>query len=42
MESLNPKSADEWREEEEARRFLAGDDGQSRTTPQHEHDRSHK
>ena len=26
MESMNPKSAEQWREEEEARRFLAGDD----------------
>jgi mono/diheme cytochrome c family protein len=26
MEELNPKPADQWREEEEARRFLAGED----------------
>jgi mono/diheme cytochrome c family protein len=26
MEALNPRSADEWRQEEEARRFLAGED----------------
>ena len=26
MESLNPKSAEEWRADEEARRFLAGED----------------
>lgn len=26
MEALNPKPADQWREEEEARRFLAGED----------------
>jgi len=26
MEALNPKSADEWRQEEEIRRFLAGED----------------
>jgi mono/diheme cytochrome c family protein len=29
MEALNPRSREEWREEEEARRFLAGED----TTP---------
>ena len=27
MEALNPKTAAQWREEEDARRFLAGDDG---------------
>ena len=26
MEALNPKTSEEWREEEEARRFLAGED----------------
>jgi hypothetical protein len=29
MEALNPKTATEWREEEEARRFLKGDRQQS-------------
>ena len=42
MESLNPKSANEWREEEEARRFLAGEDVQPTSTPPHEHDGSQK
>ena len=26
MEALNPKSAEQWKEEEEARRFLQGED----------------
>jgi hypothetical protein len=26
MESMNPKSREEWRQEEEARRFLSGED----------------
>jgi mono/diheme cytochrome c family protein len=43
MESLNPKSADEWREQEEARRFLAGEDAPpTTTTPAHEHGGSQK
>jgi mono/diheme cytochrome c family protein len=42
MESLNPKSANEWREEEEARRFLAGEDVPPPRTPPHEHDGSQK
>jgi hypothetical protein len=32
MRAMNPKSADEWREEEEARRFLEGAGGAT-TTP---------
>jgi mono/diheme cytochrome c family protein len=32
MRTMNPKSADEWREEEEARRFLEGASGAT-TTP---------
>jgi mono/diheme cytochrome c family protein len=35
MEALNPRSAEEWREEEDARRFLAGED-----VPQPSHDDS--
>jgi mono/diheme cytochrome c family protein len=42
MESLNPKSANEWREEEDARRFLAGEDVRPPSTPQHDHDGSQK
>jgi mono/diheme cytochrome c family protein len=42
MESLNPKSADEWREEEDARRFLAGEDARPSSTPQHDHDGSQR
>jgi mono/diheme cytochrome c family protein len=38
MEALNPKTAEQWREEEEARRFLAGDDAKSATSSQHKHD----
>jgi mono/diheme cytochrome c family protein len=40
MESLNPKSPDEFREEEETRRFLAGDDAgaaASKAPPAHRH-----
>ena len=33
MEQLNPKSADEWREEEDARRFLAGEDAEACRLP---------
>ena len=35
MEAMNPKSSEEWRQEEEARRFLAGDDTPSPTAPSH-------
>jgi mono/diheme cytochrome c family protein len=36
MEAMNPKSSEEWRQEEEARRFLAGDDITPKAaTPQH-------
>ena len=38
MEALNPKTADEWRQEEEIRRFLAGEDVAPSTAPSHEHD----
>jgi mono/diheme cytochrome c family protein len=34
MEALNPKTVEQWREEEAARRFLAGDDAQSATSSQ--------
>jgi len=38
MKSLNPKSPDEWREEEEARRFLEGDDQKPPAPrPRHKH-----
>jgi mono/diheme cytochrome c family protein len=40
MESLNPKSAEQWREEEEARRFLAGEDPKPTTASPHKHDGS--
>jgi mono/diheme cytochrome c family protein len=41
MEVMNPKTADEWRQEEETRRFLAGEDIKpSAPSPPHEHDRS--
>jgi mono/diheme cytochrome c family protein len=40
MEALNPKSAEEWREEEEARRFLAGEDLQPTTISPHKHEGS--
>ena len=39
MEALNPKTAEEWREEEEARRFLAGGDIKAPATAPHKHDR---
>lgn len=39
MERLNPKTAAEWREEEEARRFLAGEDGERQATRPHGHER---
>jgi mono/diheme cytochrome c family protein len=35
MEALNPKTAAEWREEEEIRRFLAGEDVDSPSAPDH-------
>ena len=40
MEQLNPRPAGQWREEEEARRFLAGEDSQPASTPPpaHRHD----
>lgn len=36
MEALNPKTSEEWRQEEEARRFLAGDEVAA-PSPAHEH-----
>ena len=43
MELLNPKSAEEWREDEEARRFLAGEDVErSSPAPPHQHEESHR
>ena len=41
MEAMNPKSAEQWREEEEARRFLAGDETKPAPTV-HRHDETHK
>lgn len=39
MEQLNPKTAEQWREEEEARRFLAGEDVEpAPAAAPHEHD----
>jgi mono/diheme cytochrome c family protein len=37
MEALNPKTAEEWREEEEARRFLAGEDAKVPAPAPHKH-----
>jgi mono/diheme cytochrome c family protein len=37
MEALNPKTAEEWREEEEARRFLAGEDIKAPAMVPHKH-----
>ena len=38
MEELNPKSIEQWREEEEARRFLAGEDARPSAATPHKHD----
>lgn len=40
MEQLNPRAAEQWREEEEARRFLAGEDVKPATAKPHKHDGS--
>lgn len=37
MKALNPRSASEWREEEEMRRFLAGEEPGASDTPDHQH-----
>jgi len=42
MQALNPKTAEQWREEEEARRFLAGDDVNPSSPAPHEHDGSRR
>lgn len=44
METLNPKTAAEWREDEEARRFLAGEDVEpaSPAATPHAHDAPHE
>jgi mono/diheme cytochrome c family protein len=39
MEALNPKTAEEWREQEEARRFLAGEDAKVPPPASHKHNR---
>jgi mono/diheme cytochrome c family protein len=36
MEALNPKTAEQWRQEEEIRSFLAGDDVHRLTAPSHD------
>jgi len=41
MQALNPKSADEWRREEEIRRFLAGEEISPSTTPPDNDDHVH-
>ena len=38
MEGLNPKTAEDWREEEEARRFLAGEDAKPSAATPHKHE----
>jgi mono/diheme cytochrome c family protein len=40
MEALNPKSPEAWREEEEARRFLAGEDVKRPEAAPHKHERN--
>jgi mono/diheme cytochrome c family protein len=42
MESLNPKSAEEWRADDEARRFLAGEDVEPRSQAPHKHEEMHR
>jgi mono/diheme cytochrome c family protein len=43
MESLNPKGADQWRADEDARRFLAGEEVEpSSPAPPHKHDELHR
>jgi len=43
MESLNPKGAEEWRADEEARRFLAGEEIEpSSPAAPHKHDEVHR
>lgn len=37
MEALNPKTSEQWREEEEARRFLAGEDAKPVPPKLHKH-----
>ena len=39
MEGLNPKPSEQWREEEEARRFLAGEDAKPAPAKPHTHGR---
>jgi mono/diheme cytochrome c family protein len=38
MEALNPKTREQWQEDEEARRFLAGDDAKPTPKAPHTHD----
>jgi mono/diheme cytochrome c family protein len=38
MEELNPKTSEQWREAEEARRFLAGEDVKPDSPASHKHD----
>ena len=37
MEALNPRTAEAWRQDEAARRFLAGEDGMASPAPAHVH-----
>ena len=42
MESLNPKGAEEWRADEEARRFLAGEEVEPSSQAPHKHEAMHR
>lgn len=42
MEPLNPKSSEEWRAEEDARRFLAGEEAEAPTPSPHKHEETHR
>jgi len=42
MEPLNPKSFEEWRAEEDARRFLAGEEAEASTPSPHKHEETHR
>lgn len=42
MEPLNPKSSEEWRAEDDARRFLAGEEAEASTPSPHKHEETHR
>ena len=42
MESLNPKGAEEWRADDEARRFLAGEEVEPSSQAPHKHEETHR